>query len=74
MFLSALHSFSMPHRGDQKREYERQLQEEVESLKARTALEIEQIKTHTREMFERENRSKVECVFTSVLCPLFCIV
>lgn len=43
-------------REDQKLEYERQLQQEVEALRARTALEIDQLKTQTREMFERENR------------------
>ena len=43
-------------REDQKLDYERQLQQEVEALRARNALEIDQLKTQTRDMFERENR------------------
>lgn len=44
------------HRGDQKVDYDQRLQQEVEALRARTALEVEQLKTQTREMFERESR------------------
>ena len=43
-------------RENQKVDYDQRLQQEVESLRARTALEMEQLKTQTREMFERENR------------------
>ena len=53
--LSCLSPQLIP-REDQKLEYERQLQQEVEALRARTALELDQLKTQTREMFERENR------------------
>ena len=37
-------------------DYDHRLQQEVEALRTRTALEMEQLKTQTREMFERENR------------------
>jgi len=48
-------SFVLP-RENQKMDYDQRLQQEVEALRTRTALEMEQLKTQTREMFERENR------------------
>lgn len=37
-------------------ECDRRLESELESVKARTALEMDQLRTQTREMYERENR------------------
>ena len=44
------------YREEQRAEHERRLQQEVEGLKARTALELDQLKAQTREMYERESR------------------
>lgn len=37
-------------------ECDRRLESELEGLRARTAGEMEQLRTQTREMFERENK------------------
>ena len=48
-------------------DYDQRLQQEVEALRARTALEMEQLKTQTREMFERENRYELTKVSSGKL-------
>lgn len=48
-------------------DYDQRLQQEVEALRARTALEMEQLKTQTREMFERENRYELTRVSSGKL-------
>ncbi len=44
------------HRQDQKRVHEHQVQEELEAVRARSALEMDQLKSQMKEMYERENR------------------
>ena len=46
-------------REELKSEYDSQLQQELEALRQRTHLEIEQLKMHTREVYERENRQAI---------------
>ncbi len=43
-------------RQDQKRVHEHQVQEELEAVRARSALEMDQLKSQMKEMYERENR------------------
>ena len=43
-------------RKDQKDHYDQRLQQELETLRTKTNMEIQQIKQQTREMYERENR------------------
>ena len=43
-------------RQQQKEDYNQQLTEELESIRRKTSLEMEQVRVQTREMFERENR------------------
>ena len=43
-------------REEQKVGFEHELQRQLEELRARTHLEMDQLKTHTREMYESENR------------------
>ena len=43
-------------REDLKKEYDTQLHRELEALRQRTHLEIEQLKLRTRELYEQENR------------------
>lgn len=52
-------------------DYDQRLQQEVEALRTRTALEMEQLKTQTREMFERENRYELTTVSPSTNSPTF---
>ena len=47
-------------RAEQHAECDQRLESELESLRIRTAAEIEQLKTQTREMYERENRVLVQ--------------
>ena len=42
-------------RKDQKEQYDQRLQQELETLRTKTNMEIQQIKQQTREMYEREN-------------------
>ena len=44
------------HRETQRIGYESRIQQEMEQFHSRTNLGIEQLRLHTREMFERENR------------------
>ena len=39
-----------------KSDFQAKLQEELETLRTKTQLEVEQIKRHTKEVYERENR------------------
>ena len=48
--------FSFINRQQQKDEYGQQLTEELDGIRRKTSLEIEQVRIQTREMFERENR------------------
>ena len=43
------------HRQQQKEEYSSQLQQELDSIRTKTNLEMEQLRKQTKEMFEREN-------------------
>lgn len=43
-------------REEQHAECDRRLESELEGLRARTALEMDQLRIQTREMYERENR------------------
>ncbi len=42
-------------------ECDHRLESELEGLRTRTALEMDQLRTQTREMYERENRVLSEC-------------
>ena len=43
------------HRQQQKEECSSQLQQELDSIRTKTSLEMEQLRKQTKEMFEREN-------------------
>lgn len=45
------------YRDSYKNEYESKLREELEAIRTRTNLEVDRLKSSTREMYERENRS-----------------
>ena len=45
-------------------DYEEKLRNELEQIRIRTDAEIDRLKTSTREMYERENRSVVVVLFT----------
>ncbi len=48
------------YRQQQKDEYGQQLTDELDAIRAKTSLEIEHVRVHTREMYERENRVLLE--------------
>lgn len=48
--------FSTDYRDQYKNEYESKLQLELEAIRTRTNVEIDRLKSSTREMYERENR------------------
>ena len=50
----------MYFRDQYKSEYERQLKEELEQIRVRTNAEIDRLKSSTKEMYERENRSVIK--------------
>ena len=47
-------------------ECDRRLEVEMEGLRARTAVEIDQLKAQTRELYERENRVLIEARDTAI--------
>ena len=49
-------TFIFFYREDLKKDYDTQLHHELEALRQRTHLEIEQLKLHTREVYEQEIR------------------
>ena len=58
--------YGLPYREEQHLECDRRLESELEGLRARTGLEMEQLRTQTREVYERENRVLAESRDTAV--------
>lgn len=54
--IMSLMSAVTDFREDKHVDCDRRLESELEGLRARTAAEMEQLRTQTREMYERENR------------------
>lgn len=50
----------IPTREQCRRNYDHRLQAELEELKSRTALQMDQLKLQTKEFYERENHSLSE--------------
>lgn len=53
---SFLHLFFYANRDQYRSEYENKLKDELESIRIKTSLEIENLQRSSREMYERENR------------------
>lgn len=51
------YNFTLLCRDQYKSEYENKLREELEQIRIRTNAEIDRLRTSTKEMYERENRS-----------------
>ena len=60
-FIDCIVWFVIGYRDKYRSDYEEKLRNELEQIRIRTDAEIDRLKTSTREMYERENRS----VFTS---------
>lgn len=50
------HVFFFANREQYRSEYEKKLKDELESIRVKTSLEIENLQRSSREMYERENR------------------
>ncbi len=55
--LAVILGFVLLYRDQYKTEYEAKLREEMELIRTRTNSEIDRLKSSTKEMYERENRS-----------------
>lgn len=55
-FKLHFHVFFYANRDQYRSEYENKLQDELESIRLKTSLEIEKLQRSSREMYERENR------------------